>query len=110
MQHGFFTLVDGSMLDLARMAGSLVAYLDPGMGSYAVQLLLAGLFGGMFALKQSWADLKLRLAGWRGPEPVRSRSRAGAQGPPARPGVGPEGPPSHAPRSQSHARPLAEID
>ena len=36
----------------------LLAYLDPGTGSYALQILLATLFGGMFALKQSWAELK----------------------------------------------------
>jgi hypothetical protein len=37
-----------------------LAYLDPGTGSYALQLIMAGVFGGMFALKQSWGDLK----GW----------------------------------------------
>jgi hypothetical protein len=35
-----------------------LAYLDPGMGSYALQLLMAGLFGGMFALRQSWGELR----------------------------------------------------
>jgi hypothetical protein len=35
-----------------------LAYLDPGTGSYALQLLLAGLFGGMFALRQSWGELR----------------------------------------------------
>jgi hypothetical protein len=36
-----------------------LAYLDPGMGSYALQLLMAGLFGGMFALRQSWGELRV---------------------------------------------------
>jgi hypothetical protein len=35
-----------------------MAYLDPGTGSYALQLLMAGLFGGMFALRQSWGELR----------------------------------------------------
>jgi hypothetical protein len=38
----------------------LLAYLDPGTGSYAIQILLATFFGGMFALKQSWSEVK----GW----------------------------------------------
>jgi hypothetical protein len=41
---------------------TILAYLDPGTGSYALQILLATLFGGMFALKQSWAELKLWLS------------------------------------------------
>ena len=35
-----------------------LAYLDPGTGSYALQLLMAGLFGGLFALRQSWGELR----------------------------------------------------
>ncbi len=31
-----------------------MAYLDPGSGSYLLQLLLAALFGGLFALRMSW--------------------------------------------------------
>jgi len=38
---------------------ALLAYLDPGTGSFAIQMLLAGVFGGMFALKQSWSGLRL---------------------------------------------------
>ena len=47
-------------LDLCGGASALamLAYLDPGTGSYALQMLLAGLFGGLFVLKQSWSDLK----------------------------------------------------
>jgi hypothetical protein len=37
---------------------TILAYLDPGTGSYALQILLATLFGGMFALKQSWVEVK----------------------------------------------------
>jgi hypothetical protein len=30
------------------------AYIDPGTGSYVVQLLLAGILGALFALKVFW--------------------------------------------------------
>jgi hypothetical protein len=40
----------------------ILAYLDPGTGSYVLQIVLATLFGGLFALKQSWADLKVWLS------------------------------------------------
>jgi hypothetical protein len=36
----------------------ILAYLDPGMGSYVFQILLASLFGAMFALRQSWFEVK----------------------------------------------------
>jgi hypothetical protein len=35
-----------------------MAYLDPGSGSYLLQLLLAALFGGLFALRMSWGRVK----------------------------------------------------
>ena len=34
------------------------AYLDPGTGSYIVQLILAGLLGGVFAAKVFWKEIK----------------------------------------------------
>lgn len=44
-----------SSVDFATALRPVFAYLDPGTGSYAIQILLATLFGGMFALKQSWS-------------------------------------------------------
>ena len=35
-----------------------MAYLDPGSGSYLLQLLLAALFGGLFAIRMSWGRIK----------------------------------------------------
>ena len=35
------------------------AYLDPGTGSYIVQILLASLFGVLFAVKLFWTNIKL---------------------------------------------------
>ncbi len=34
------------------------AYLDPGSGSYLLQLLLAGLLGGLFVVRSSWDKIK----------------------------------------------------
>ena len=47
-------------LFISTAARPLLAYLDPGTGSYAIQIILAGLFGGLFAVRQSWSSVK----GW----------------------------------------------
>ena len=36
----------------------LYAYLDPGSGSYIMQLILAGLVAGSFAIKTFWRSVK----------------------------------------------------
>lgn len=78
----------------------LLAYLDPGTGSYVLQLLLATLFGGLFALRQSWAGLKLWFSARFG-----DRSSAGDLAS-VRPGVGIT--PSSVVRV--HGQPNTEID
>jgi len=40
------------------------AYIDPASGSYLLQFLLAGLLGGLFALKMYWKKLKLKLSSY----------------------------------------------
>jgi len=42
-------------LTLSRTA---CAYLDPGTGSYVLQLIIAALLGGVFALKVFWNEVK----------------------------------------------------
>jgi hypothetical protein len=37
---------------------SVLAYLDPGSGSFLLQLLLAGILGGLFVVKMSWSRIK----------------------------------------------------
>jgi hypothetical protein len=54
--------LDGMLGEIVSPAHALLAYLDPGMGSYALQMILASLFGGMFSLRQSWAEIKLWLS------------------------------------------------
>ncbi len=47
----FFVLLIG-------LAGNAHAYIDPGTGSYILQLLVAALLGAMFTLKLYWARVK----------------------------------------------------
>jgi len=35
----------------------VIAYVDPGTGSYLIQLLIASILGGLFALKVYWRKL-----------------------------------------------------
>ncbi len=35
------------------------AYIDPGTGSYIIQLVLAGILGGLFAIKIFWKKIQL---------------------------------------------------
>jgi hypothetical protein len=42
----------------AGFAGPSLAYIDPGTGSYVLQLLLAGLLGSLFAVKIYWRRLR----------------------------------------------------
>ncbi len=78
----------------------VLAYLDPGTGSYALQLLLATLFGGMFALKQCWSQCK----GWLALRLGAGTGRADA--PADRPAA--ELHPSNAARPRAHGQPTAE--
>jgi hypothetical protein len=39
-------------------ANSAQAYLDPGTGSFILQMLVAGLLGGLFTLKIYWRKIK----------------------------------------------------
>ncbi len=48
----------------AQLAGRLTpppAYLDPGSGSFILQLLVAGILGGLVALRMSWSKIKARF-------------------------------------------------
>ena len=39
------------------------AYLDPGTGSYVLQVAMAGILGAAFAVKTYWLNLKAFVAG-----------------------------------------------
>ena len=46
---------------LTVIPAPLYAYLDPGTGSYILQIILAAVLGGLFALKLFWHRIKLFL-------------------------------------------------
>jgi hypothetical protein len=56
-----------STLVLVLSPSSAWAYLDPGTGSYFLQLLLGGVLAGLFALKMFWARVKTWFRNLRGP-------------------------------------------
>jgi len=37
---------------------TIIAYLDPGTGSFILQMLFGGVFASLFALKHYWRQLK----------------------------------------------------
>ncbi len=47
--------LDLSLIDHSFKA---LAYLDPGSGSYLLQLLIGGLLGGLIVIKASWGKIK----------------------------------------------------
>jgi len=65
----------GSCVLLAVLASLLLvreahAYLDPGTGSYILQVLIAGLFGALFMLKVFWG----RIVGFFGKNSSESKA------------------------------------
>ena len=68
-----FTLITHILLTLADPMKSVQAYLDPGSGSFILQILLAALVGGLFIVKSYWKKIaeffrKLFSRGDRGGE------------------------------------------
>jgi len=54
------------MISAIGLLGKNMAYLDPGTGSFLLQLLAAGVLGGLFVLRASWSKVRnffLRLMG-----------------------------------------------
>ena len=47
------------ILMLLILPQSSYAYLDPGTGSYIIQIIIAGFLGGIFALKIFWKQIKV---------------------------------------------------
>ena len=44
------------------LSGKLLAYIDPGTGSWIVQTLIAGAVGAAFAIKMFWHTIKAKIA------------------------------------------------
>ena len=51
-------LQDFLQTTLAEFLRGQDAYLDPGSGSYLLQLLIAGLLGSLFVVRASWSKIK----------------------------------------------------
>jgi len=47
------------VLEAGNPVSGLFAYLDPGTGSFLLQMLIGGLLAGMFTMKQYWTQIKL---------------------------------------------------
>jgi hypothetical protein len=58
-------MFDPIVLTSAHLAVSLAsppAYLDPGSGSFILQLLVAGILGGLVAIRMYWDKIKARFS------------------------------------------------
>jgi hypothetical protein len=56
-------LQDFLQTTLAEVLRGQDAYLDPGSGSYLLQLLIAGLLGSLFVVRASWDKIKTFFRG-----------------------------------------------
>jgi hypothetical protein len=63
-------------------------YLDPGSGSFLIQLLLAALLGGAFAIKIYWRKIKALFTGKKEEIPAPTVSEATDQAVPEDPAEG----------------------
>ena len=48
---------------LANLGTDCGGYVDPGTGSYLIQMLLAGVLGAGFAIKSFWANIRATFSG-----------------------------------------------
>jgi hypothetical protein len=59
---GYFTLLKTIIIVLVLFWSvfpqKTYAYLDPGTGSYLIQVLIAGLLGVLFSIKMYWSRIK----------------------------------------------------
>jgi hypothetical protein len=63
MQSMKVLVVIWTILILLSTAKQADAYIDPGSGSYILQLLIATFFGALFALKMYWKKMKSYFGG-----------------------------------------------
>jgi hypothetical protein len=63
-------------------------YLDPGSGSFLIQLLLAALLGSAFAIKIYWKKIKVLFTGKKAEIPTPAVSEVTDQGTPEDPAGG----------------------
>jgi hypothetical protein len=59
----FWVLAPAAAVCLLVLPQDAHAYLDPGTGSYVLQMIIAGLLGAAFAIKMSWFRIKRFITG-----------------------------------------------
>lgn len=59
----FWVLAPVAVVGLLILPQDAHAYLDPGTGSYVLQMIIAGLLGAAFAIKLSWFRIKRFISG-----------------------------------------------
>jgi len=59
----FWVLAPVGVVCLLVLPQDAHAYLDPGTGSYVLQMIIAGLLGAAFAIKMSWLRIKRFISG-----------------------------------------------
>jgi hypothetical protein len=57
MFHQFLSIIADSAAGFSTSLFAPDPYLDPGSGSYILQILIATFVGGLFALRASWGKL-----------------------------------------------------
>ncbi len=62
IMKNFAYLILFTALCWITFAKDVYAYIDPATGSYILQLLIAGLLGGLFAIKLFWTKIKTFFA------------------------------------------------
>ncbi len=50
---------------LTTLGSDCAGYVDPGTGSYLLQMLLAGALGAGFAVRSFWANIRASISGWK---------------------------------------------
>jgi hypothetical protein len=61
--HKTLLIIAVSLLLIITVPCFAYAYLDPGTGSYILQILIAAFFGTLYALKRYWHQIKFYLSG-----------------------------------------------
>jgi hypothetical protein len=57
MSHEFFNIISSHFTSTLHPPAGFKAYLDPGSGSYLLQLLIAGLLGSFFVIRAYWEKI-----------------------------------------------------
>lgn len=50
---------------LLHLGSDCRGYVDPGTGSYLLQMLLAGILGAGFAVRSFWTQIRTTLSTWK---------------------------------------------